>query len=108
MKTSPSEAEVQRLMDTYQICRRTAMRHVRRGTEPSTERQQCADGKWYPVRHAIGQPRTQLSAPIKIARSNIRRAARVAASDGLYRVELDLLREIHAELTALLNGFAEH
>lgn len=108
MKTSPLDADVQRLMDTYQVCRRTAVRHLTRGTEPCDERRQSVDGKWYPARHATAQPRTQLTAPIRIARSNIRRAARVAASEGLHRVELVLLREVHAELTALLAGFTEY
>jgi hypothetical protein len=108
MKTSPLAEDVQRMMETYQVCRRTAVRHLTRGTEPCAERRESVDGKRYPARHATAQPRTQLTAPLKIARSNVRRAARVAASEGLYRVELVLLREISAELSALLNGFAEY
>ena len=99
------EAEIRRLMDRHGVCRRTARRYLARGTEPSTDRTFGRDLKWYPA-HPAGSSWTPLLRPLRIARSHVRRAKRIADEFGhLYEADIKLLCEIFAETADVLQRF---
>ncbi len=104
MTTTAADDLSTRLVTTYGISRRSAMRHIKAGTEPHPARCDGRDGKRYPRHKRTTGPSTVLMFALKIARSNVRRAAG-SMDVGFYPFELAVLREIHTELSDLLSYF---